>query len=75
MAQAGHGDGRRKKSKIGEDGRYHTAQVGPGDRGRKKSKKGNGFLFGFDYLELASPVMGTFFSSIKANCTHFVVGF
>ena len=46
MAQAGHGDGRRKKSKTGEDssyraaqvkktgedGSYHTAQVGPGDR-------------------------------------------
>ena len=26
-----HGDGRRKKSKTGEDGRNHTAQVGPGD--------------------------------------------
>ena len=37
--QVGHGNGRRKKSKTGEDGRYHTAQVGPGDRGRKKSKK------------------------------------
>ena len=35
-AQVGHGDGRRKKSKTGEDGSYHTAQVGPGDRGRKK---------------------------------------
>ena len=32
MAQVGHGDGRRKKSKSGEDGCYHTAQVGPGDR-------------------------------------------
>ena len=40
MAQFGHGDGRRKKSKTGDDGSYHTAQVGPGDRGRKKSKKG-----------------------------------
>ena len=38
-AQVGHGDTRRKKSKSGEDGNYHTAQVGPGDRGRKKSKK------------------------------------
>ena len=36
-------DGRRKKSKIGEDGSYHTAQVGLGDRGRKNSKKRNGF--------------------------------
>ena len=36
-AQVGHGDGRRKLSKTGEDGRYHTAQVGPGDRGRKKN--------------------------------------
>ena len=37
------GDGKRKKSKTGGDGSYHTAQVGPGDRGRKKSKKGFGF--------------------------------
>ena len=42
--QVGHGDGRRKKCKTGEDGSYHTAQVGIGDRGRKKSKKKrNGF--------------------------------
>ena len=27
MAQVGHGDGRRKKSKTGEDGSYHTAHV------------------------------------------------
>ena len=39
MAQVGHGDRRRKKSKDGEDDSYHTAQVSPGDRGRKKSKK------------------------------------
>ena len=32
-------DGRRKKSKTGEDGSNHTAHVGPGDGGRKKSKK------------------------------------
>ena len=38
MAQFGHGDRRRKKSKTGGDGSYRTAQVGPGDRGRKKSK-------------------------------------
>ena len=44
MAQFGHGDGRRKKSKTGDDGSYHTAHVGPGDRGRKKrKKKRNGF--------------------------------
>ena len=36
--QFGHGDGRRKKSKTGEDGSYHTAQVGPGDRGKSKKK-------------------------------------
>ena len=34
--QVGHGDGRRKKSKTGEDGSHHTAQVGPSDRGKKK---------------------------------------
>ena len=28
MAQVSHGDRRRKKSKTGEDGSYHTAQVG-----------------------------------------------
>ena len=39
MAQVGHGDRRRKKSKTADDGSYHTAQVDPGDRGRKKSKK------------------------------------
>ena len=27
MAKDGHGDGRRKKSKTGEDGSYHMAQV------------------------------------------------
>ena len=43
MAQFGHGDGRRKKSKTGEDSSYHTAQDGPGDRGRKMSKKRIGF--------------------------------
>ena len=41
MGQFGHGDGRRKKSKTGEDGSYNTAQVGPGDR--KKAKKRIGF--------------------------------
>ena len=48
MAQVGHGDGRRKKSKTGEDGSYNTAQVGPRDRGRKKSKKGMDLRFGFN---------------------------
>ena len=33
------GDGRRKKSKTGEDGSNHTAQVAPADGERKKSKK------------------------------------
>ena len=40
-AQVGHGDGRRKKSKAGDDGSYHIAQIGHGGRGRKKSKKKN----------------------------------
>ena len=48
MAIVGHGDERRKKSKTGEDGSYHTAQVGHGDRRRIKSKKRKGF----DYLDL-----------------------
>ena len=38
----GHGYGRRKKSKTGEDGSYHTAQVGPGER-KKEEQKRNGF--------------------------------
>ena len=70
MAQVGHGDGRRKKSKTGEDGSYHTAQVGPGDRGRKKSKIW--IKYDLDLIEieigvlisrneLARPVMGTIF--------------
>ena len=29
MAKVGHGDGRRKKSKTGEDGSYHTAVLSP----------------------------------------------
>ena len=32
----GSGDGRRKKSKSGEDGIYRSAQVGHGDGRRKK---------------------------------------
>ena len=38
MAQFGHADGRRKKSKTGEDGNYRMAQVGHGD-GRTKTNK------------------------------------
>ena len=51
----GHGGGRRKNSKTGEDGSYHTAQVGPGDRERKKSKKGmdlNGFNLDLIWIEI-----------------------
>ena len=33
MARVGHGDGRRKKSKTGEDGSYHKSQIGPGEDG------------------------------------------
>ena len=40
VSREGGRDGRRKKSKTGEDGSNHTAQAGPGDGGRKKSKKG-----------------------------------
>ena len=29
LDQVGHGDGRRKKSKTGEDGSYRTALVSP----------------------------------------------
>ena len=72
MAQVGHGDGWRNKSKTGEDDSYHTAQVGPRDRGREKSKKRIGFdlvLFGYNLdwdwsyprNELAHPVMRTIF--------------
>ena len=52
MAQVGHGEGKRKKSKTGEDGSYHTAQVGPGDRGRKKSKKKIAFNFNLIWIEI-----------------------
>ena len=38
-----HGDRGKKKSKTGEDGRYHTAQVGPGSSEDERSaKKWNG---------------------------------
>ena len=43
LMQVGHGDGQRKKSKIGEDGSYHTPHIGPGDRGRKKIRNGYDF--------------------------------
>ena len=73
MAQVGHGDGRRKKSKTGEDCSYHTAQVGHGERGRKKSKIRDGFDLDLDLIwielkkknfsrnEATRPVMGTIF--------------
>ena len=32
QAQVCHGECRRKKSKTGEDGSYHTVKVGPGER-------------------------------------------
>ena len=51
-AQFGHVDGRRKKSKTGEDGSYHTAQIGLGDRGRKKSKKWIGFDLDLIWIEI-----------------------
>ena len=59
MAQIGHGDGQRKKSKSEKDGSHYTAQVGPGDRGRKKSKKrNNGFYLDFFSKNvLARPIM------------------
>ena len=52
MAQIGHVDGRRKKSKTGEDGSYHTAQVGPGDRRCKKSKKWSGLDLDLIWIEI-----------------------
>ena len=64
-----HGDGRKKKSKTGEDGSYHIAQIGLGNRGRKKSKKWIGFDLDLIWIEIgvlkrnepAHPVMGTIF--------------
>ena len=61
MAQVGHGDGRRKKSKTGEDGSYHTALVGPGNRGRAKNGMDliwisfgfNGFHLDLIWIEIA----------------------
>ena len=52
MAQVGHGDGRRKKSKTGQDGSYHTSQIGLGNRGRKKSKKCIGFDMDLIWIEI-----------------------
>ena len=40
MAQFGHGDGRRKKSKTGEDGSYCTKWFRQAMGRRKKSKTG-----------------------------------
>ena len=52
MAQFGRVDGRRKKSKTGEDGSYHTAQLGLRDRGRKKSIKWIGFNLDLIWIEI-----------------------
>ena len=72
MVQVGHG-GRRKKSKTGEIGGYHTAQVVPGDRGRKKSKKKKELIrFGFDldliWIEIAVFKNKTFQGISPLNC-------
>ena len=50
---------RRKTSKTGEDGCYHTAQIGPGDRRRKKSNE-------FD-LDLIWIEIGVFKNKISRN--------
>ena len=54
MMQLPNGSGwpRRKKSKTGENGSYHTAPVGPGDRGRKKSKKRNELYMALIWIEI-----------------------
>ena len=52
MAEFGHGDRRKKKSKTREDGSYHTAQIDLGDRGRKKSKKWIGFDLNLIWIEI-----------------------
>ena len=67
MAQFGHVEGQRKKSKTEEDGSYQTAQIGLGERGRKKSKNGLDLIWieiGFflnSRNQPAHPVMGTIF--------------
>ena len=53
------GDGRRKKSKTGKYGSYHTAQIVPGNRGRQKRKKMDWIGFGFD-LDLIWIEIGVF---------------
>ena len=58
-AQVGHGDGRKKKSKTGEDGSYDTAQIGLGDRRRKKSKNGLDLIWieiGFFLIQGMNPL-------------------
>ena len=52
MVAVGHGDGRKKKSLTGENGRNHTAQIGLGDRGRKKSNKWIGFDLDLIWIEI-----------------------
>ena len=37
LLKVSHGDRQRQKSKIEEDGSYHSAEVSPRDRRRKKS--------------------------------------
>ena len=40
MAEFGHGDRKKMKSKTREDGIYHTAQIGLGDREERRAKNG-----------------------------------
>ena len=71
MAQVDHGDGRRKKSKTGEDGSYHTAQVGPGDRGRKKSIKWYGFDLDLIWIGNAIRTLPSSISAISMMVIKF----
>ena len=41
-AQVSHGDRRKKKSKTGEDGSYHTAQLALEAEDERSAKKWNG---------------------------------
>ena len=67
MAQVGHGEGRRKKSKTGEDDSYHTAQVALETEEERRAKNGLDMIWliwieiGVSRTELARPVMGTIF--------------
>ena len=57
----------KRRSKTGEDGRYHTAQIGLGDRGKKKSKNGLDLIWieiGFFLIQRMSP-LALYFSSIR----------